>query len=65
MSRATPILPDSGQCLIVLFDLRQAEAVDRLHRERAAWRELSDIEALSDDCFALILVLGGARRLAA
>jgi hypothetical protein len=53
------------ECLIVLFDLRDSEAVERLHRERATWQELSDIQALSKDCFALILRPGGAQRLAA
>lgn len=53
------------ECIIVLFDLRDPEAVKQLHRERWAWRELSDIEALSEDCFALILRPGGAQRLAA
>jgi hypothetical protein len=65
MSRATQILPDSGKYLIVLFDLSQAEAVDRLYREWAAWREFSDSEALSENCFALILRPGVAERLAA
>jgi len=51
--------------IIVLFDLRDPEAVELLHRERATWQEFSDIQALSEDCFALILRLGGAQRLAA
>jgi hypothetical protein len=49
----------------VLFDLRDSRAVEQLHRERAAWQEFSDIEALNEDVFALILYPGGAQRLAA
>jgi hypothetical protein len=53
------------ECIVVIFDLRDSEAVAELHRLRWTWREFSDIEALSEDCFALILRPGGARRLAA
>jgi hypothetical protein len=51
--------------MIVLFDLRIPSAVERLHRERAAWQEQSDIEALDEDHFILIVRPGGAQRLAA
>ena len=59
------LYPSIPECLIVLFDLRDSKAVELLHRERATWQELSDIEALSEDCFTLILCPGGAQRLAA
>jgi hypothetical protein len=51
--------------VIVLFDLRIPGVVVRLHRERAAWQEYADIEALDQDHFVLIIRPGGARRLAA
>jgi hypothetical protein len=49
--------------MVVLFDLRLPGTPERLHRERAAWQEHSDIEALDQDHFALIVQPGGARRL--
>jgi hypothetical protein len=59
------LYPSDPECIITLFDLRDSEAVEQLHRERAAWQECSDIEALTEDCFALILRPGGAQRMAA
>ena len=59
------LYPNNHECLIILFDLRNPEAVELLHRERATWQELSVIEALSEDCFALILRPCVAQRLAA
>jgi hypothetical protein len=59
------LYPSNPECLIILFDLRDFEAAAQLHRERATWQELSYIEALSEDCLALILRPGGAQRLAA
>jgi hypothetical protein len=52
-------------CIIVLFNTRASEAIEQLYRDRTTWEELSDIEALSEDCFALILRSGGARSFAA
>jgi hypothetical protein len=67
MSRAKSLYPPSRpECLVVLFDLRDFQAVEELHRLRAVWQEASDIEALDEDHFALLLRPGGAaRRLAA
>jgi hypothetical protein len=59
------LYPNNPECLIILFDLREFEAVEQLHCERATWQELSDIEALTEDCFALMLRPAGVRRLAA
>ena len=50
--------------ILTLFDLRIPGVVERLHRERAAWQERSDIEALDQNHFVLIVQPGGARRLA-
>ena len=43
------------ECLIVLFDLREAGAPESLHRQRSAWQAYSDIEALDADHVALIV----------
>lgn len=39
----------------ILFDLRIAGSAERLHRERSVWQERSDIEALDEDHFVLII----------
>ena len=49
--------------MIVLFDLRLPGTADRLDRERAAWQAQSDIEALDENHFVLLVWPGGARRL--
>jgi hypothetical protein len=64
MNRANQLYPNSSECVIVLFDLRLASTAKRLHRERAAWQEQSDIEALDENHFVLVVRPGGARRLA-
>jgi hypothetical protein len=45
-----------------LFDLRVSEAVEKLHHLRAVWQQDSDIEALDEDHFALMLRPGAAAR---
>jgi hypothetical protein len=60
-----PLYPSNPECLIALFDLRVPKAVEELHRGRAIWQEDSDIEALDEDHFILIVRPGAARRLAA
>ena len=51
---------------LIIFDVRCAKAVERLHRERTAWQADADIEALDEDHFVLVVRPGGAaRRLAA
>jgi hypothetical protein len=49
----------------VLFDLRNAVAVEELHHARAVWQDQSDIEALDEDHFFLVARTGGVRRLVA
>jgi hypothetical protein len=51
--------------LWVLFDLGDPEARETLHRQRAAWGECSEIEAVDGDHAILIVRPGGAQRLAA
>jgi hypothetical protein len=59
------LYPKTPRCIIVLFDLRDSQAVEELHRLRAVLQGDSDIEALSEDCFALLIHPGAARRVAA
>ena len=51
--------------LVVLFDLREPGGPAELHRQRAAWAEYSDIEALDEHRFALIIRPGWASEAAA
>jgi hypothetical protein len=53
------------ECLLVVFDLRQAGAAEALHRLRAAWVEYSDVETLDEEHFALIMRPGWASEPAA
>jgi len=57
------IIPDSEECLIVLFDLRDPSAVEGLHRGRSIWQGDSDIEALDEDHFILVIRPGAALEL--
>ncbi len=50
---------------MVLFDLRIPGVAERLHRERAAWQERGDIEALDQNHFVLIVRPGTPVREAA
>jgi hypothetical protein len=52
--------PTEQQSTWVLFDLRIPSTAARLHRERAAWAENGDIEALDQDHYILIVRTGGA-----
>ena len=58
-------LPENHSCIIVIYDVRDAEACEALHRARSLWQDLADIEAPDEDHFVLILHPGGALRLAA
>ena len=46
--------------LVVIFDVREPGGPSELHRQRAAWAQYSDIEALDEDHFALIAWPGWA-----
>jgi hypothetical protein len=59
------LYPSHPECLIVLFDLREPGGPSELHKQRAAWAEYSDIEALDEDHFALIVRQGWASEAAA
>ena len=43
---------------VVVFDLRDPEAVRRCYDERVAWGECADVEMLDQDHAALIVVPG-------
>ena len=49
------LYPTGDEALITLYDLRNPEAVEQLHRGRAIWQEDSDIEALDEDHFVLVV----------
>jgi hypothetical protein len=59
------LYPNHPEDLIVLFDLREPDGAAELHRQRAAWAEYSDIEALDEHHFGLIIRPGGALEAAA
>jgi hypothetical protein len=48
------------ECLVVVFDLREPDGCLELHKQRAAWAEYSDIEALDEHHFALLILPGTA-----
>ena len=47
--------------ICVLFDLRIPGAAEHLHRERAAWQEKSEIEAIDKNHFVFVVRPGGGR----
>ncbi len=59
------LYPDHRSYELSIYDIRIPGATERLHRERVAWQEQSNIEAIDDDHFVLIVYPGGAERLAA
>jgi hypothetical protein len=56
------LYPSSSEYIVVLFDLRLPGTADRLNREHAAWQAQSDIEALDENHFVLLVRPGGAWR---
>jgi hypothetical protein len=59
------LYPSHPECLIVVFALREPGGPSELHRQRAAWAQYSDIEALDEDHFALVIRPGWASEAAA
>jgi hypothetical protein len=55
----TKVYPNNEPYEIVVFDLLDAGACESLHRQRAAWQERCDIEALDENHFILIVRPGG------
>lgn len=60
-----PLYLNHPEHLIVIFDLREPGGPSELHRQRAAWAEYADIEALDQDHFVLVLRPGWASEAAA
>lgn len=52
-------------CIAVLFDTADPRQCSLLHELRAVFQEDSDVAALNEDLFVLLIRPGGARRLAA
>ena len=59
------LYPSDPECLLIAFDLREMGAAAALHKQRAAWAEYSEIEALDKDHFVLIVRPGWASEAAA
>lgn len=57
MSRASS---NDAECILVVYDLRDPKACRDLHTQRAAWQGCSDIAALDEGHFVLIIRPGGA-----
>ena len=60
-----PLYLSHPECLLIAFDLRERGTTAALHRQRSAWAEYSDIEALDEDHFVLIIRPGWASEAAA
>jgi hypothetical protein len=59
------VYPTERQCIWVLFDLRYPGIQERLRREQDAWRGFAHVESLAEGRSVLIILPGGAARLAA
>jgi hypothetical protein len=59
------LYPNSEPYELVSFDLRDLNACRSLHGHQAAWQEHSDIEALDEDHFVLIIRPGAGAQEAA
>lgn len=58
------IVPDSDESTVAIFDVRIPGTAERLHRERTAWADFGDIEAIDHNHFVLIVRAGGALEIA-
>lgn len=59
------VYPSNSKSIWILFDLRDPAACEHLHKQRALWREESDLAALGPDHIVLIIRPGTAVREAA
>jgi len=55
------LYPRTPECIVLLFDLRDPEACEQVHRLRAVWQEDSDLEALGPEHMILFLFPGAQR----
>lgn len=53
------------ECALVVFDIRLPGGAESFHRQRAAWQAQSDIEALDENHYVLLIFPGGALEAAA
>jgi hypothetical protein len=53
-------IPNSDTYPLVIFDIRVPGVAKQLHYERAAWQRQSDIAALDQNHYVLIIRSGGA-----
>jgi hypothetical protein len=55
--RLTPpeVYPNKGTYSLTICDLRFPQGTKCLHRERAIWQERSELEALDEDHFILVV----------
>jgi hypothetical protein len=62
METLTPpeVYPNRGTYSLTIYDLRVPQSVTCLHRERAIWQERSQIEALDEDHFILVVRASGS-----
>jgi hypothetical protein len=60
-----PLYLNHPECLVVIYDLREPSGPAELYRQRAAWAEYADTEALDEYHFALIIRPGWASEAAA
>lgn len=49
------VYPNKGTYSLTIYDLRVPQSARCLHRERARLQERSDIEALDEDHFVLVV----------
>jgi hypothetical protein len=54
------LYPTTLECIWVLYDLRDPQTCEHLQKQRATWRELSDLAALGPDHKVLMLFACGA-----
>lgn len=57
-------ISESSTYTLVIFDVRVPGVAERLRRERTAWQGQSDVEALDQDHYVLIIRPGGVWGLA-
>ena len=63
MTLSQQAYPRSKSSILIMFDVRIPRIANRLHRLRAIFQEYSDIEAVDQDHYLLIIRPGAARRL--
>ncbi len=58
---ARQLYPNPTESIVVVYDVRVPGAADRLHGDRAVWRESGDVEALDEHHYVLVVRPGGTR----